>query len=42
MRTTLTIADDLLSEAKERAASPELRAAADRWVRPLYEELLAC
>ncbi len=29
-------------EAKERAASPELREAADRWVRPLYEELLAC
>ena len=29
-------------EAKERAASPELRAAADRWVRPLYEELRAC
>jgi hypothetical protein len=29
-------------EAKERTASPELRAAADRWVRPLYEELRAC
>ncbi len=29
-------------EAKERAASPALREAADRWVRPLYEELLAC
>ena len=29
-------------EAKELAASPELRAAADRWVRPLYEELRAC
>jgi hypothetical protein len=29
-------------EAKEREASPALREAADRWVRPLYEELLAC
>jgi hypothetical protein len=30
------------SEAKEREATPALREAADRWVRPLYEELLAC
>jgi hypothetical protein len=30
------------SEAKEREVSSTLRAAADRWVRPLYEELLAC
>lgn len=29
-------------EAKEREASPALRRAADRWVRPLYEELRAC
>jgi hypothetical protein len=29
-------------EATERGASPELRKAADRWVRPVYEELLAC
>ncbi len=29
-------------EAKERTASPALRAAADRWAQPLYEELLAC
>jgi hypothetical protein len=29
-------------EAKEREASPALREAADRWVRPVYEELLAC
>jgi len=26
----------------DRDVSPALRAAADRWVRPLYEELLAC
>jgi hypothetical protein len=29
-------------EAKEREASPALREAADRWVRPVYAELLAC
>ena len=29
-------------EASEREAIPELREAADRWVRPLYEELLTC
>ncbi len=29
-------------EAKERAASPALCEAADRWAQPLYEELLAC
>jgi hypothetical protein len=29
-------------EAKERAASRALRQAADRWVRPLYDELRAC
>ena len=29
-------------QAKEREATPALREAADRWVRPLYEELLAC
>ena len=36
----LLFSDD--REAKEREASPALREAADRWVRPLYEELLAC
>ena len=30
------------NEEKEREASPALRDAADRWVRPVYEELLAC
>lgn len=30
------------SEVKEREATQTLREAADRWVRPLYEELLAC
>jgi hypothetical protein len=30
------------SGVKEREASPALRQAADRWVRPLYEKLLAC
>jgi hypothetical protein len=30
------------ADAKKRAASPRLRDAVDRWVRPLYEELLAC
>ena len=30
------------SAAKEIAASPALREAADRFVRPLYEELLEC
>ncbi len=30
------------SEAKELAATPALREAAERWVRPVYEELLAC
>jgi hypothetical protein len=30
------------SEAKERGASPALREAAERWVRPIYDELLAC
>ena len=29
-------------EAREREASPALREAAERWVRPLYEELRAC
>ena len=29
-------------EARERGASRALREAADRWVRPLYDELLAC
>ncbi len=29
-------------EAKERAASPALREAAERWAQPLYDELLAC
>jgi len=36
----LSFSDD--REEKEREASPALREAADRWVRPLYEELLAC
>jgi hypothetical protein len=36
----LSFSDD--QEAKEREALPALREAADRWVRPLYEELLAC
>jgi hypothetical protein len=30
------------SEAKEATAAPALRAAVDRWARPVYEELLAC
>ena len=30
------------SEVKEREAPPALREAAERWVRPLYDELLAC
>jgi hypothetical protein len=30
------------SEAKQDEASPALRRAAEQWVRPLYEELLAC
>jgi hypothetical protein len=30
------------SEAKQRDASPALRRAAERWVQPLYEELLGC
>lgn len=30
------------AEAKKLDAPPALREAADRWVRPLYEELLAC
>jgi hypothetical protein len=30
------------SKEKEREASPALREAADRWVRPLYEQLRAC
>jgi hypothetical protein len=30
------------SEAKELEATPALRAAAERWVRPVYEDLLAC
>jgi hypothetical protein len=29
-------------EATDREAPPALREAADRWVRPVYEELLAC
>ena len=32
----------LLFSPKERQESPALREAADRWVQPLYEELLAC
>ena len=36
----LPFSDD--STAKARQASPELREAAERWVRPLYDELLAC
>jgi hypothetical protein len=30
------------AEAKQRDASPALRRAAEQWVQPLYEELLAC
>ncbi|MDX6410857.1 MAG: hypothetical protein QOE91_373 [Gaiellaceae bacterium] len=37
---SLLFSDD--SEEKEREASPALREAADRWVRPLYDELRAC
>jgi hypothetical protein len=36
----LPFSDD--REAKQRDASPAVREAADRWVRPLYDELLAC
>jgi gluconate kinase len=36
----LPFSDD--STALARQASPELREAAERWVRPLYDELLAC
>jgi hypothetical protein len=32
----------LLFSPSEPEASPALREAADRWVRPLYEELLRC